>query len=361
MEENELLKKINNKNPQPGIPYKLEEYFEDGFIKVFSWMTTISKEFNVERKNLARILRKFVDPNFTVQMYFDIIVLGIIDVSDRPKCIVCGEPVKFEGKLGRLSYRPDYTGYFKTCSETCHRDRKIQICKIAVKSGANLNDTFWNKISSQEYRDNMSKVKKGTKFTESHKSKISKAIKEFRKTEEGIEHTKKLAEIRSVNNIDRLKSSDEYTDLNRKNGRYKSGNYDSVVWGETFRYDSSWELDFIKYTEKSCISGDISYISRCQDSIIYYRSESDKINKHHHRYLPDFYIEFKSGIKVVIELKPSNIVKKDPIVTRKRLSAKKFFKDKGIKYLILTEKDMYFSGKEGKGFRNNFNIYDYII
>lgn len=361
MEENKLLKRVNSKNPQSGIPYKSEDYYKDGFIRVYSWMTTTSEEFIVKCKELANTLRSFVDPNFTVQMYFDIIALGITDISDRPKCIICGKPVKFEGKLSRLSSRPSYTGYFKTCSEICSRDRKTQICRVAVKSGANLNNTYWSKMSSQEYKDNMSKVKKGVKFTEFHKSKISKAIKEFRKTEEGIEHTKKLAEIRSVNNINRLKSSDEYTDLYRKNGRYKSGNYDSTIWGKTFRYDSSWEFDFIKYTEKSCISGDIKYISRCQDSIIYYRSESDKIEKHYHRYLPDFYIEFKSGIKAVIELKPSNIVKKDPIVTKKRLSAKLFFKNKGIKYFILTEKDMYFLGKEGKGFRNNFNIYDYII
>lgn len=349
MTENEIIELINKRNPQQGIPYndwrcgtgKKKKY------KIYAWMSNDLKEdLFISGVSLLSKLKKYIGEYMTIQLYYDIIVLGILCIEERPKCIICGKPCRFDGLRER---KPGSCGYLKTCSKECNKIRKINICKEAVSSGANINDKFYDKINSKEYRENMSNIKKGTIFSQSHKQKISRALKTYRKTEQGIEHGKKLGEDASIRNIEKLKNpTSEYSDLKRV-GRYNVGTYISNIWNIKFRFDSSWELKFIKYFETS-IKNDVKIFDRCRDVVKYEREDGTV-----HRYLPDFYVKFKSGLEVVIELKPANLVKKDRVVLLKKIAAKKYFSKKNIKYLVLTENELF------NNINGSFNIYDYIV
>ena len=82
----------------------------------------------------------------------------------------------------------------------------------------------------------------------------------------------------------------------------------------------------------------------------------------------DIYLIFKSGLQVVIELKPANLIEKDPVILAKRIAAKKYFAKRNIKYIILSENELfttryikYTKLSESLGIVNSFNIYDYIV
>lgn len=133
--------------------------------------------------------------------------------------------------------------------------------------------------------------------------------------------------------------------------KYK-GNINDVV------YRSSWELKFMKW----CDSNPSILEWGSETIIIPYKSPVD--NKIH-RYFVDFYIKTidNNGIikKYLIEIKPERFTKPPPIPQKKTKkfieevfnyginqkkwhSADQFCKDRGWKFLVLTEKDL---GLEG--------------
>ena len=138
-------------------------------------------------------------------------------------------------------------------------------------------------------------------------------------------------------------------------GRYKvlnsskyNGDHTNVI------YRSSWELKFMKWcdTNTSILEWGSEIVA------IPYKSPVDlKI----HRYFVDFYIKVKQQdgkiVKYLIEIKPERFTKPPPIPQRKTKqfinevfqygvneakwkSADMFCKERGLKFLILTEKDL---------------------
>ena len=138
-------------------------------------------------------------------------------------------------------------------------------------------------------------------------------------------------------------------------GRYKvlnpakyNGDHNNVI------YRSSWELKFMKWcdTNSSVLEWGSEIVA------IPYKSPLDqKI----HRYFVDFYIKVKQQdgktMKYLIEIKPERFTKPPSIPQRKTKqfinevfqygvneakwkSADQFCNDRGLKFLILTEKDL---------------------
>lgn len=137
----------------------------------------------------------------------------------------------------------------------------------------------------------------------------------------------------------------------KKNGFYKQGvldpkkmkKYYSECKSEPIIYRSGLELQFINYCEQS-------------SSIVKWASEPIKIpyfsrlaNKEQN-YYPDYIIENKDGKKCIVEVKPSNQIYKPDATdsawskenwirnSDKWIAAKKFAEDRGMKFIIITEK-----------------------
>lgn len=119
-------------------------------------------------------------------------------------------------------------------------------------------------------------------------------------------------------------------------------------------YRSSWELRFMKYCDLN--SAIVEWGS--ETMIIPYRSPVD--NKIH-RYFVDFYVKIKDSsgklTKYLIEIKPEKFTKPPDIPKRKTKrfiqevfnygtnqakwkAANEFCEDRGMKFLVLTEKDL---------------------
>ena len=189
----------------------------------------------------------------------------------------------------------------------------------------------------QKIKNTLISIPKEIRFNDAWREKHSNYMKSFAKTEEGRKYYKRVGDIVSKKNIERLLSSKDYF----KNKNFKRGIYNSVILSKCLRYDSEWELIFIKYIE-TVVESDttISVFDRCKDYIQYNWDDNTV-----HRYLPDFFIKLSDGTKIVLEIKPHYLVKSNRKTELSITAAKKYFNNKGIKYAVLTEKD-FLNGKK---------------
>ncbi len=95
---------------------------------------------------------------------------------------------------------------------------------------------------------------------------------------------------------------------------------------------SSWERKFAEYCDNN---PDVIRWSTEYTNIKYWDTQQNKFR----RYFPDFFVEFKDGRKIVVEIKPlkncKNINNQD-----KWLAAREFCKYHGYDFVIMTEKEL---------------------
>lgn len=334
--ETEAFNKLLRLNPNPGIPYT--NYKEKDLIKyrkykycLYSWITGESSDKYVSISELKKYFKTYFSSDD--QIYYDIVCLGLISIEQRPKCPICNK---------KLWYDCLTHGYQATCSKECHSEfKKIHMNSSMIKKGDK---------QSEETKKKISNALKGCTFSDEWKKKHSDHMKEFAKTEKGKEFYKKVGEIVSKKNIERLKGENIKEGRYLTNKNFKRGVYESDFLGRTFNYDSSWELKFIQYFEDDSIKEVVKIIDRCKDSIVYFWDDGSK-----HRYLPDFFIEFNSGIRIVIEIKPSYLLKTNRKVQLCIQAGKEYFESKGIKFYVLTEKELL----SGNKIKDSFDIKDY--
>jgi hypothetical protein len=95
------------------------------------------------------------------------------------------------------------------------------------------------------------------------------------------------------------------------------------------RYDSSWELERMKYLEADSF-------------VVSYKKNPVQIpyalNGQAHYYFPDFLVEYKGGHRVLEEIKPTAFLN-DPRNVEKLKAGRLFCRRLGIKFRILSSKD----------------------
>jgi hypothetical protein len=80
--------------------------------------------------------------------------------------------------------------------------------------------------------------------------------------------------------------------------RWSTGNYKSRKSGEIYKYKSSWEAIYMDALDSN---PDILAWSYEPVYVCYLHGTKVK------RYIPDFIIETKSGVKILVEVKPTNL------------------------------------------------------
>jgi hypothetical protein len=248
------------------------------------------------------------------QEYYDIAVLGLTDINDRPKCKYCSLFCDF------INMSSGYRSYCKN-----HRYKHTSELVSKKLKGRPLSEI--NKL-------HLSEAKKGKKLTEEQRLRRPRGYK-FKLSSEA-----------------RLKIS-----LSKRNAKiynckmYKSGDYISSKCNEIIHYLSSYELDFLKicdsskFIQKIEIPYPIPYV---------YLGVS-------HMYYPDFLITLDSGIRVLVEVKPKNLIYNDKVLSKK-YSARKWCRKNNIKYITITQDSIYRTNKKYKKVLNKeLNIYDLII
>lgn len=362
--------------------------------KMYSWLTGKSEDYY--SYNMERDLKKV---GFTFQIYFDIVVLKLSNINDRPRCPYCGKLCKFYN--GRYSF---------TCGDLRCINMSYRRTRGTLTEEERFS-TFLSLIPKEFDPDTVVKTIKTSKRTrylycmyswltgEETNRYVERPEKELLKLgfSPQLYYDLLILQIRSIKNRpccpicgisvdfcglkrgykktcskrcwrqyrirnpnDVLPTSDELRKRRSDNAvnfilsdrkiKGNSGRYDSVVFNCSFYYDSSWEKDFIVFMEKLFKKGYIKSFYRNRDAIEYFKPDGTI-----HKYLPDFEFYLDNGQKVVVEIKPKGFVEKDSVVKRKISAAKKYYFKRKIKYIVITEKELY---KNNKGF---FWIYDYVI
>ena len=269
-------------------------------------------DYNEDRW-ISRIkLIKHLKDGITFQIYFDLVCLGINSPNNRPKCEFCGKEASFSDKKGYLPY--------------CDNHRR----------------TYVGVINSLHFKGKPLTEETKRKLSISHTGKIrsKEALEKFKRTMAGRDRT--------LSKEAREKISKSKKGKVQSRSYYKSGIYNSNKCEHEINYLSSYEKDFLAICDYSKQVLSI----KIPDPIEYYYAGGN------HNYYPDFLITIDSGEKVLVEVKAFNMLK-DPKVLAKKLAAKKWGYKNKIKYIIITEKDIYIKGKK-KVLNRFFNIYDYI-
>lgn len=316
---NEIYDRYNNINPYKGIglgensirrikdknPNK-KSYTTYYFVP--KWISKYDKDKWISSSKIKNSLEESV----SFQIYYDIVYLGISCVEERPKCKYCNRESNF-------NQVKKYTGY---CLD--HKYKHIgDINRLHFKG----------KPLSEETKKKLSAAKKGKKLTEEQRLRRPRGY-HFNHSEETKEK------------ISRSKKG-----KTRSRSYYKSGIYYSKKCNEVINYLSSYERDFLILCDYSRMITSIEI----PDPIEYY------FNGGNHNYYPDFLIKTDSGISILVEIKAYNLLNDEKILAKK-IAAKKWARKRNIKYIILTEKDLYKKQKiRGERILNrSFRIYDYL-
>lgn len=174
MTEEEIFEKILSLNPYKGVPFdnfkKLAESQKENPKRksykycLYSWISGKDKDEYISIQKLNSFLKD--NFNATLQIYYDIVCLGLTSTKDRPKCPICGKTIKFDCLCH---------GYPKTCSKECHSEfKRTHMNSSMIKKGDKVSEETKQKISS-------SLKKNKSRFSEEWRRKHSDYMKSFAK------------------------------------------------------------------------------------------------------------------------------------------------------------------------------------
>lgn len=294
---------------------------------------------------LSAILSK---NGFNRQIYYDIMILGITSINDRPKCPVEGTELPFISITAGYRKYSSIKAFSKSLGmdfpESIERNKKVALAKIGNKYN------LGRKIS-EETRSNMSKAQKGHPVSDIARKHMSEAHRGKPGSRTGIPHSdvtrKRLSEIA----LDRMKNNPEWFEKFMKSGNQKTnkGYYLSDKYlgnkktGKWYFYMSSFEFITLEYCDKD---ENVISVNKCETISYMFNGESK-------RYYPDILINFATGDKAIIELKPEYRTKQD-INIAKFNAAIKWCKENGYYYSIITENEI----KRIKD--DNFNLLEFV-
>lgn len=115
----------------------------------------------------------------------------------------------------------------------------------------------------------------------------------------------------------------------KKKKRYHTGTYTSAKGGDC-KYRSGWELAYIKWLDANPSVKSFRY----EGVVIIYISNVR--SGMHHRYFPDFLVEYVDGRQVLVEIKPARKVGQR-INQKKLTAARQWCDEHGATLEIMTE------------------------
>lgn len=267
------------------------------------WMTGLPED-----KYVQSVTRFFKSSgiDIPVQIWYDLVVLRLDSIEDRPRCKApgCNNPVEYEGSLykGR--------GYFDTCCRACagvlNRSQYVNTEEMNQKRSA----TLLGRKKSDTHRANIARCKTGTKASLETRRKQS---------------LRKIAYLMRINEDSSITTYD--------GGRYHKGIIELKKCSTRFHYMSSWELGLLTELDSD---PDVIEIRPVQGAIPYLHDDGST-----HHYLPDIYIKLSSGKDYVLEVKPRSMILSDRITRLKLRAGINFYSDSNRPdYVIVTERKL---------------------
>ena len=280
MTEKEIFDSLVSKDPNPGTKDRL--FSEGDYILVPNWVTGTNEEdgyYKLPRHGTKKFYKKY---NLTNQILYDVLVLGLTNINDRPKCPVCGNEIKF-----RRNLLGKYSGYNDTCCNKCHMD----LVRVLATTGDALKRSVATRMANGGY-DHMfgNTYRKDTPIKQSTRDKLSKANKGKKRSPEVIEK----------NQLSHIKYYKEHPEAVEKlTMNYRNSDKGRVEINKSpkgyFTHLSSWEKRFVLFCDK------LDFISVIENpKPIKYKFEGVI-----HNYFPDVLLTFTNEKKLLIEIKPN--------------------------------------------------------
>lgn len=318
-DDEEIFNKLIVKDPELGKKNRLEKSDDGNYIIIPGWVTNQCDSYKVPVHGTKKFYKNFGLNN---QVLYDVLILGLTDISQRPVCPICGNPIKFRNNLfGK------FAGYNNACGNTkCHyllnKDKLLSEEAIKKSVATRMKNGGYDHMFGNTYR-------KDNPQSEESKRRQSEKMKGRKKSPEAI---KKSAEGRA-------KFYKEHPDkllafINSPKGKSERGILDiDKSSTKKFTYLSSWEKKLVLFMDKEL--DDVLKIEMPQP--IEYT-----FNENTHNYFADIDITLSNGKKLLIEIKPS------PHLYHKKNQAKftagRLFitnNDDYLDYLIITEQVLF--------------------
>ena len=314
MTDVDKFNKLVLKDPAPGTRDRIKLSSDGKFFILPGWIMGKQEDLTVSVKGMKKFYK---ESETSSQILYDVLVLGLTSIEDRPKCPVCGNEIKYRGNiLGK------YSGYNKTCSHNCRLNliRELTKTEDAVKRRVKTmrENGGYDHLFGNTYR-------KDTPIKDSTREKISKANKGRKQP---VDAVRKSAESRSR----RFKEHPE--ELEKFIGNYKKSKKGRVFIEKSskgyYTYMSSWEEMFVIF----CNNLDfIEFIENPEG--IEYEFEGRK-----HYYYPDVLL-ISNNKKLLIEIKPKYYLSEEK--NKAKFSAGREWvenREDYLGYLIYTEDDL---------------------
>lgn len=290
-EDERMFNKLLQKDSSPGTKSRVTR--EGNTYRFPGWVFDKEGEVIIKYKTVIREAKKI---DCTAQILYDILILGLTDISQRPKCKICGKEIT----IRRFS-----EGYPITCgSLECKREfAKQEMLEM------------WKDIS---YRQIQTNSHKAWAEVEENRELLRQRSLDVWKNPEYRERQVKVHKEFAKNNPEKI-----------RNGINGIINITKSTKGE-FRFDSSWERDLVLLLDKM---PDVISIER-PNFYIPYQYNGESFN-----YFPDISVRFSNNNLYLIEVKANWMIKFDPKVEWKIKAGIDYVEnsDDYYKYILLTE------------------------
>lgn len=302
-------------DPNPGQKNRCHRI--DNILYVPGWV--FGKEPNEVEVKYKKLNKVFNSIGYSTQLIYDILNLGLTNISDRPVCPICDKPTTFNNF---------WLGYTKTCKDyECRRQ--------SIKSRVT---DLWR---DEDYRKTQVKSHQEWASVPENKQKMRETSINIWKRPD---YRSKLVEIHKnyiLNNPDKI--------LTSVHGVFRS-NRQSI----DIHYDSSWEKKFLELCERNnnvIISYDRAYLD-----IPYVYQDKE------HTFFPDFKVCLNNGKTLLVEIKAKWLIEHQPKNLEKFKHGEGFVSNSSTfdKFIVLTDDELFFPPNYKK-FKDDNLIIDFLL
>lgn len=311
-----MFDNIISKDPTPGLKDRLK--LEGNTLLIPNWITETNEAdgyYRVPKYGTKKFYKNF---NLNNKILYDILVLGLTSIDDRPKCPICGNECKF-----RRNLLGKYSGYSSHCSGKCH----YKVIKPKLLSDEAKQKSLKARKESGAY-DHLktNPPGKGRKVSEEQKQKQREKMLGRKVPPEQLIRMSNYMSQYYKDNPDKLEKL-----INSSRGKSKRGSLQinkSVT--KVFKFLSSWEEKVVSFLDRSV--DDVVGIE-APEAIQY------QFNGTLHYYYADIDITLSNGKHLLIEIKPTAHLYHKKNMAKFKAAQEYILSNKDIyqDYLILTE------------------------
>lgn len=322
------FKFLLSKDPTPGAKDRV--VFDKNTYRIPGWVFDKDDEYlDITKRGSIKLMNSF---GYSKQILYDILILGLLSIDDRPKCKICGKPVEF------VSLKK---GYKTVCCDECKREHTKNIMTSKWKDENYRNRLSLSHIEWASKEENKEQLRKNSLKVwerEGYRKKQSESHIEWAKDENNREQLRRNSLKVWENEEYRKKQTISHMEFAKNNpDKIKCGTTGFIISNKSssgeIKFDSTWERDFV------LLVNEIEEVISIERSDLFIPYMIDDIQ---HNYFPDFKLIFNNGKVLLIEIKANWMLERDPKTLKKIEAGFKYVEEHReiSEYLVLKDENL---------------------